>query len=73
MNASVLYLVLGGELTSLDHRHFADLQRVDLVGLFDNYEEAQAIWKAKAQQTIDQAHVRYFVVPLHEFMNSLSS
>ena len=65
----LLHLVLGGELTDLEHNIFKDLDQVDIVGLFPNYATAYAAWKAKAQQTVDNAQMRYFVVHLHRLLN----
>jgi len=63
------HLVLGGELTSLDGVEFKDLDKVELVGLFPNYASAHAAWKAKAQASVDNAHMRYFVVHLHRLLD----
>jgi hypothetical protein len=42
---------------------------VEIVGVFPNYATAYAAWKAKAQQTVDNAHMRYFVVHLHRLLD----
>ena len=65
----LLHLVIGGELESIDGITFKDLSKVDLVGVYPNYAEAQAAWKAKAQQTVDSAQTRYFVVHLHRLLD----
>ena len=65
----LLHLVFGGELTQLDTIEFRDLGKLDLVGIFPNYAAAYAAWKAKAQQTVDNAHMRYFVVHLHRLLD----
>jgi hypothetical protein len=65
----LLHLVLGGELTDLEGNTFKDLSQVDIVGLYPNYASAFAAWKAKAQQTVDNAHMRYFVVHLHRLLD----
>jgi hypothetical protein len=64
-----LHLVLGGELTHLDGVEFKDLSKIELVGVYPNYAAAQAAWKSKAQQTVDNAHMRYFVVHLHRLLD----
>jgi len=51
----LLHLVIGGELTDLEHTTFKDLDQVEIVGVFPNYASAHAAWKAKAQQTVDNA------------------
>lgn len=63
------HLVLGGELEDLHGTEFRDLSKVDLVGLFPDYETAKAAWKAKAQSTVDNAHMRYFIVHLHRMLD----
>ena len=65
----LLHLVIGGELTDLEHTTFKDLDAVEVVGVFPNYATAHAAWKAKAQQTVDNAHMRYFVVHLHRLLD----
>ncbi|MEI5666122.1 DUF4170 domain-containing protein [Bosea sp. CCNWLW174] len=65
----LLHLVIGGELSSLDGVEFKDLSQVDIVGVYPNYAAAHAAWKSKAQQTVDQAQTRYFVVHLHRLLD----
>jgi len=65
----LLHLVVGGELSSLDGVEFKDLDKVDLVGVYPNYASAYAVWKAKAQQTVDNAQMRYFIVHLHRLLD----
>lgn len=65
----LLHLVIGGELEDLDDVTFKDLSQVDIVGVYPNYQAAYDVWKSKAQQTVDNAHVRYFVVHLHRLLD----
>jgi uncharacterized protein DUF4170 len=65
----LLHLVLGGELSRLDDVTFKNLDEVDIVGVFPNYATAYAAWKAKAQKTVDNAQVRYFIVHLHRLLD----
>ena len=65
----LLHLVIGGELIDLEHITFKDLDQVEVVGIFPNYATALAAWKAKAQQTVDNAHMRYFIVHLHRLLD----
>ena len=65
----LLHLVFGGELTKLDVTEFKDLNRLDIVGIYPNYASAYAVWKAKAQQSVDNAHMRYFIVHLHRLLD----
>ena len=63
--AQRLHLVFGGELTKPTEKVFKDVNDIDLVGIFPNYEEAYNAWKSKAQSTVDNAHMRYFIAHLH--------
>ena len=65
----LLHLVFGGELSKIDDVEFKDLANVDVVGVFPNYATAYAAWKAKAQQTVDNAQMRYFIVHLHRLLD----
>jgi hypothetical protein len=65
----LLHLVFGGELNRLDRTEFQNLDRLDIVGIFPNYASAYAAWKAKAQQTVDNAEMRYFIVHLHRLLD----
>ena len=65
----LLHLVIGGELTDLEHNIFKNLDQVEIVGVYPNYATAYAAWKAKAQATVDNAHMRYFVVHLHRLLD----
>jgi hypothetical protein len=65
----LLHLVFGGELTSLETTEFKDLSNLDIVGVFPNYASAHAAWKAKAQATVDNAQMRYFIVHLHRLLD----
>jgi hypothetical protein len=65
----LLHLVLGGELADLDSVEFRDLAKLDIVGVYPNYATAYVAWKAKAQQTVDNAHMRYFIVHLHRLLD----
>jgi Domain of unknown function (DUF4170) len=65
----LLHLVIGGELIDLEHNTFKDLDQVEVVGVFPNYATALAAWKAKAQATVDNAQMRYFVVHLHRLLD----
>lgn len=63
--AQPLFLVIGGELEQLDGIRFRNPEAIDLVGVFTSEATAHAAWKAKAQSSVDNAHMRYFVVDLH--------
>jgi hypothetical protein len=64
----LLHLVFGGELKTLQGIDFRDLDDLDIVGIFPDYRSAELAWRAKAQQTVDNAHMRYFIVHLHRLL-----
>jgi hypothetical protein len=65
----LLHLVFGGELKNLRGTEFRDLDGLDIVGIYPDYQSAKAAWKAKAQASVDNAHMRYFVVHLHRLLD----
>jgi len=65
----LLHLVFGGELKALDSVEFKDLDKLDLVGVYPNYASAYAAWKGKAQRTVDNALMRYFIVHMHRLLD----
>lgn len=65
----LLHLVFGGELDKLDKVRFTDLEALDIVGIYPNYAEAYKAWKEKAQMTVDNAQMRYFIVHMHRLLD----
>ena len=65
----LLHLVFGGELVNLNANDFKDLSKLDIVGIYPNYATAYTAWKAKAQQTVDNALMRYFIVHMHRLLD----
>lgn len=65
----LLHLVIGGELLDLEHNTFKNLDDVEIVGLYPNYAAAHVAWRAKAQSTVDNAQMRYFIVHLHRLLD----
>lgn len=63
--AQRLHLVFGGELVSPQKSVFKDVSKIHIVGMFPDYETAFSAWKAEAQRTVDNAHMRYFIAHLH--------
>ena len=60
-----LHLVFGGELVSPEKNVFKDVKAIHMVGIFPDYDTAYLAWKAEAQRTVDNAHMRYFIANLH--------
>jgi Domain of unknown function (DUF4170) len=65
----LLHLVFGGELGSVSSMEFRNLDKIDVVGIYPNYASAYAAWKAKAQGSVDNAEMRYFIVHLHRLLD----
>lgn len=65
----LLHLVFGGELKSLGGNEFRDLDNLDIVGIYPDYKSAEAAWRGKAQETVDNALMRYYVVHLHRLLD----
>jgi hypothetical protein len=72
-NQQLLHLVFGGELAHIEGVEFKDLDKLDIVGVYPNYATAYAAWRAKAQQTVDNAQMRYFIVHLHRLLDPNST
>ena len=60
-----LHLVFGGELIDPTKSAFKNVDDIHIVGMFPNYETAYNAWKAEAQRTVDDAHMRYFIAHIH--------
>ncbi|HEX4096185.1 MAG TPA: DUF4170 domain-containing protein [Caulobacteraceae bacterium] len=65
----LLHIVIGGELKSVDSLEFRDLSKVELVGAYPDYATAHAAWRAKAQYTVDNALMRYFIIHAHKLLD----
>ena len=64
---SKLHLVFGGRVKDPRALDF-DLKTIDLVGIYDSFAAAEEAWRGKAQATVDNAQMRYFVVHMHRLM-----
>ena len=66
----LLHLVIGGELKDLTGpAEFRDPGKVDFVGAYPNYQSALGAWRRKAQETVDNAHMRYFIIHAHRLLD----
>lgn len=68
----LLHLVIGGELKDVAGVEFRDLSKVDLVGAYPSYEAAYRAWQARAQSTVDNALMRYFIIHAHKLLDPLA-
>ena len=69
MASQLLHLVIGGELADVTGGEFRDLSKIDLVGAYPNYDTAFAAWRERAQATVDNAHMRYFIIHAHKLLD----
>ncbi len=65
---SRMHLVMGGRVKDPRGLEFENLDQIDLVGVYPDYEEAEDVWRSKAQQTVDDAEMKYVVVHLHKLL-----
>lgn len=65
----LLHLVIGGELIDPNKTEFKNLKEVEFIGAYGSFQDARAAWKAAAQRTVDNAHMRFFVLHAHELID----
>lgn len=63
-----LHLVMGGRVKDPRGFEFQDPENIHLVGVFGCYEAAVDAWRAQAQRTVDDAEMKYVVVPIHKLL-----
>ena len=63
-----LHLVFGGRVKDPRGLDFADLNSIDLVGVYPDYASALEAWRSAAQRTVDDAEMKYVVVHLHRLL-----
>lgn len=63
-----LHLVMGGRVSDPQTLDFVDVTKLDIVGVFESYAEAEEVWRDKAQRTVDDAEMKYVVVHLHRLL-----
>jgi len=69
MTEQLLHLVIGGELTEVTGTEFKDLSKVEFVGAYPSYADAYSAWRGRAQQTVDNAHMRFFILHAHRLID----
>ena len=65
---SKLHLVFGGRVSDPRGLDYADLDSIEIVGIFPDYASAEKAWRAAAQRTVDDAEMKYVVVHLHRLL-----
>lgn len=63
-----LHLVMGGRVVDPQSLEFQDLSKIDLVGIFPDYQAAEEAWRSRAQATVDDAEMKYVIVHLHRLL-----
>lgn len=66
--STLLHLVFGGRVRDPRALDFEDPSKLDIVGIFPNFAEAEAAWRSNAQRTVDDAQMKYVVVHLHRML-----
>jgi hypothetical protein len=69
MSKQLLHIVIGGEVKDPSGSEFTDLNAIDIVGFYPNYAKALVAWQEKAQATVDNAMMRYFIVHMHRLLD----
>jgi hypothetical protein len=64
---SKLHLVFGGRVNDPRGLDF-DLGTIDVVGIYNNFADAEEAWRDRAQRTVDDAEMKYVVVHLHRLL-----
>jgi hypothetical protein len=64
----LLHLVFGGQVKDPQTLEFADLSKVDIVGIYGSYPEAEQAWRSVSQANVDDAMTKYVVVHLHKLL-----
>lgn len=63
-----MHLVMGGRVKDPRGLDYENLDKVDLVGVYPDYEEAEDVWRSNAQRTVDDAEMKYVIVHLHKLL-----
>lgn len=65
---SNLHLVFGGRVRDPQGVDFVDLKSIDMVGMYETYEDAEDAWRSNAQRTVDDAEMKYVIVHLNRLL-----
>lgn len=68
MSKPKLHLVFGGRVKDPQTLEFSELDKLDIVGIFADFAEAEEAWRSAAQRTVDDAEMKYVVVHLHKLL-----
>ena len=65
---SKLHLVFGGRVKDPRTLEFEDLNALEVVGFYEDYDSAEKAWRGAAQKSVDDAAMRFVVVHLHRLL-----
>ncbi len=65
----LLHLVFGGRVKDPQGLEFEDLEAIEFVGMYANYQEAENAWRGASQANVDDAMQKYVVVHMHRLIN----
>ena len=66
--AQLLHLVMGGRVIDPRGIEFQDPESIHVVGVYSCYDSAVEAWRSQAQRTVDDAEMKYVVVPIHKLL-----
>jgi hypothetical protein len=68
MSKPLLHLVFGGRVKNPAGTEFADVNNLDVVGIYPNYAAALKAWRGVSQKHVDDAMTKYVIVHLHRLL-----
>lgn len=68
MDKPLLHLVFGGRVRDPQGIDFVDVDQLDVVGIFPDYQSALAAWREISRRHIDHADIKYVIVHLHRLL-----
>jgi len=68
MSECLLHLVFGGKVKDPQGLDFVDVENLDIVGMYPNYQQAYEAWKGASQSNVDDAMTKYVVVHMHKLL-----
>jgi hypothetical protein len=68
MAKQLLHLVMGGRVNDPQGVEFKELDKLDIVGVYASYADAEEAWRSHAQRTVDDAEMKYVIVHLHRLL-----
>jgi|GEM_PF-204189 len=63
------HLVFGGQVSDPQGLDFKDVKKLDIVGIFPNYKEAENAWRSASHANVDDAMTKYVIVHLHRLLD----